>query len=217
MESQLVTNVINAIIAIAAVAAVWAAVLGVRENRKQAQQTQYSSARPLLVPGLSITFQGMFIAQKDHPTWLEWSTPQQGWKISNIGTGPAFNVACVYYGAESYVVNGKRSDHTKDVHWTCWLGLPIIPNETAEASLALGNGLFYVDHNHIRQHSFNAPPEPMPTPVQKEPMHVARLTMTYHDIFKRKHASIFDYVQNVGWQLIAFEEDIKEDLHDLQG
>ena len=48
-------------------------------------------------------------------------------------------------------------------------------------------------------------------------MHLARLIITYHDIFKRKHASIFDYVQNVGWQLIAFEENIGEDLYDLQG
>src|SRR5258708_38286685 len=91
-----------------------------------------------------------------------------------------FNVAFVYYGAGSYLVNGQRSDHSKDIHWTGWLGFPIVPHETVEASLNLGNGLFYSPNKYIRHYTFNAPPEPFPPPVQKEPMHVARLIATYH-------------------------------------
>ena len=44
------------------------------------------------------------------------------------------------------------------------------------------------------------------------------LIITYLDIFRRKHASIFDYVQHThGWQLVEFLEDIKQDLSDLEG
>jgi len=96
VDSQLIANIISAIAALATVAAVWTAMVVIKENRKQAQQTHYNSSRPFLVPGLSLTMGGMFMAQYDHPTWLEWSTPQQGWHMQNIGTGPAFNVASVY-------------------------------------------------------------------------------------------------------------------------
>jgi hypothetical protein len=45
---------------------------------------------------------------------------------------------------------------------------------------------------------------------------VLRLTLTYEDIFSRKHAAIFDYTSTGRWQTVAICEDIKEDLYALQ-
>lgn len=223
MNTQLAANIIgiisasiSAIVAIATVAAVWVAVIAIKENQNQARKTQYGSLRPLLVPKSNVFEGGMFISQQDHPTWLNWSIPRQAWHIHNIGTGPALNIASVYYGAESYIVDGKRSDHAKDIHWTWWASTPIVPNEEVEAWYDIGSSNFYANHKHIGKHTFNAPRESLQQQYQKEPMHLARLIITYQDVFSRKHASIFDMVQNIGWQLIAFEEDIKGDLHDLQ-
>ena len=44
---------------------------------------------------------------------------------------------------------------------------------------------------------------------------IARLTLTYHDIFGRKHASIFDLTQTGGWVEIAIIPNIEHDLGDL--
>src|SRR5437879_3250764 len=116
MDSQLVANIISAVAAFATVAAVVTAFIAIQVNRKQAQQTQYGSSRPLLVPNDE---SDVVSFQPDHPTWLEWKKPVQMFHICNIGTGSAFNVASIWYGAESYVLDArtmKRSDDAKDTH-----------------------------------------------------------------------------------------------------
>jgi hypothetical protein len=45
---------------------------------------------------------------------------------------------------------------------------------------------------------------------------ICRVTTTYRDIIKRKHASIFDLDIRGYWVLRAFLEDIPKDLYDLQ-
>lgn len=44
---------------------------------------------------------------------------------------------------------------------------------------------------------------------------VARLTLTYQDIFERKHAAVFDYIDLYGWRCIALLVDIPRDLDAL--
>ncbi len=64
---------------------------------------------------------------------------------------------------------------------------------------------------------FNAPKQPLSQPTSKEPRCICRVTITYHDIFHRKHASIYDLVFREGWQVVAFIDDITNDLSDLVG
>ncbi len=81
----------------------------------------------------------------------------------------------------------------------------------------LGASTFYEDRKHIRDHKFNAPPQPFFSFQSKEPTYVCRVVTTYHDIFGRKHASIFQYrLMPPSWECVAFEEAIAEDLHDLE-
>lgn len=44
---------------------------------------------------------------------------------------------------------------------------------------------------------------------------LARLTLTYQDIFRRKHAATFDYIDLYGWQCVALLSDIAKDLEDV--
>lgn len=220
MDTQFAANIIaiiaasiSAIASLATVAAVWVAVIAIKENRKQTVEAQYGAARPLVIP-----IGGLFVSQPDHPTWLAWGEFQlQELHLRNIGSGAALNVASVYYPPLAYMINGKASYEAQNELWTCWLGTPIAPGDAIEAIHRKCGSTFYNHRNQIRKHIFNAPPEPLNIPAQKEPMHLARLVVTYHDIFNRKHASIFDMVANIGWGLVAFEENIEEDLHDLQG
>jgi len=44
---------------------------------------------------------------------------------------------------------------------------------------------------------------------------LARLTLTYEDIFRHKQAALFDYIDLYGWQCIALIPDIPTSLEDL--
>lgn len=215
MASQLAANIISAVVALATLAAVITAFIAIMDNRKQARQTYYHASRPLLIP------EGKPQFQRDHANWLDWNVDHQEIAIRNVGSGVALNSASVLYGCESYVLdmfNNRRSEHEKSIHWTAWIGTPIVSGETKTILHEKGNGMFYEKNMHLGQYRFNAPPEPRAVPHQTQPFILARITITYLDIFQRKHASIFDYVQHTdGWQLVAFLEDIAKDLHDLEG
>ncbi len=44
---------------------------------------------------------------------------------------------------------------------------------------------------------------------------MCRVTMTYQDIFHRKHASIYDLAFRQRWHVVALIDDIISDLDDL--
>ena len=44
---------------------------------------------------------------------------------------------------------------------------------------------------------------------------LARLTLTYEDIFSHKHAAVFDYIDLYKWQCVALISDISTSLEDL--
>ena len=217
MDSQTIVTIISAIIsaiaALATVSAVVVAIVAINDNRRQNQGTQFGASKPLLVPN-----DGLFIGQGiDHPNWLGQGNYQLGeLHIRNMGSGAAFNVISVYSPPLAYVVNGELSYDAQDVYWTSRLDLPIAPGDSVATAHIKGESFFQVSQKRIRKHTLNAPPEPLNGHSQKEPMHLSRLVITYHDMFNRKHASIFDMVKDEGWKLIAFEEDIKEDLYDLR-
>lgn len=43
----------------------------------------------------------------------------------------------------------------------------------------------------------------------------ARLTLTYQDVEGRKHAAIFDYVQDHGWKQVKYLSNISKTLDEL--
>jgi hypothetical protein len=44
---------------------------------------------------------------------------------------------------------------------------------------------------------------------------LARLTLTYQDIYARRHAAIFDYVDLYGWQCIGVPTEVSQDLESV--
>lgn len=168
---------------------------------------------PLLVPEGSPTFHD----QNRH--WLKWNEPTQSLTITNQGQSPAFNVAAVLYGCESYIIMGNRDTNSRDEHWTCWLGKSIAAGETLVATFQKGNGIFFDDNKHIADYTFNAPPQPsLGEIVQgKVTFRIARVVITCQDAGGQKHASIFDYLPSSdGWDLVAVLT-VDADLQDLQG
>ncbi len=71
------------------------------------------------------------------------------------------------------------------------------------------------DHKHM--YAFNAPKQPLAPPNAGEPWYICRVTITYQDIFHRKHATIYDLAFRQRWQVVALIDDIRNDLDDLVG
>jgi hypothetical protein len=189
-----------------------------RDIARASQQQGYDQQRPLLVPT------GTPIFQTNNPDWLDWQAGEQNVAFRNVGAGVALSFVSVLYGCESNVVGPigqeQRVDDTKDTHWTCWLDTPVGTGETVPAKYKIGASVFHRGYDHIGRHRFNAPPQPSYGEVlhERASYHTARITATYLDVFGRKHASIFDYVQHTdGWQLVEFVPAIEQDLHDLEG
>jgi hypothetical protein len=189
-----------------------------RDMASASQQQRYDQQRPLLVPTGTPTF------KEDNPYWLDWQAGEQNIGFRNVGAGVALNIMSVLYGCESYVVGDmgqeKRVADSTAIHWTCWEAGPVGPGESVPARHQIGASTYYEGQNRIGRHSFNAPPQPSLGEVLngKASYHTARVTATCWDVFGRKHASIFDYVEHTGgWQLVEFIPDITEDLHDLAG
>ena len=111
------------------------------------------------------------------------------------------------------------------------LAQPLIPTEEAECVHKVGNEKPL--NEIIGAYKLNAPPEPTLAEITHGhmPVHAARVTITYQDVFGRKHASTFDYVQrwrgkpavfedlktHGGWELVAFQIDLTSDLNDVFG
>jgi len=170
----------------------------IEASRKQFQQERFTEHRPLLIPEGAPKF------QRVKPLFLNRTTNEQRISIHNVGLGVALNVASVLYG-EPY--------NRPYIHWTCWLGVPVAAGMVMKAVHKLGWGLFDEETMRIGSYTLNAPE---PERNLTLPNTLAHITITYRDIFRRKHASIFDYVETVGWQFVDFPEDIPQDLYDLQ-
>ena len=70
----------------------------------------------------------------------------------------------------------------------------------------------------IASHPLRAPEKPpgQAMVIGTATWYVLRLTLTYRDIFDRKHVAIFDYKSGVGWETVAIRSGIAKDLHALQ-
>jgi hypothetical protein len=120
------------------------------------QQQVYEEHRPLLVPSNPAPE-----FQPGHPNWLLWQAQEQALGLTNVGTGPALNIASVLYGCESYLIGDNPGTQTRDTgsqdtHWTCWFGKPLSPGEAKSATYPLGASIFCEDHKRMGAYSFNA-------------------------------------------------------------
>jgi hypothetical protein len=219
--------------------------LGIREGRRSLQ-ARYDDARPVLIigpdPSPHDPWTHIPVHQgNDHE--LDWSK-QPYVNVSNVGNGPAFNVKSVIYGPEAIAVSDssttlgvfenlsggvtwKHFSTEKENHWYHWTTDAISQGnrETLQYTLAGPNTPYRFSEankqieskDHKQTYTFNAPKHPLSKPTLKEPWSICRMTITYHDIFHRKHASIYDLIFCQGWQQKAIIDDITNDLSDLVG
>jgi len=222
--------------AAAAVATFLAVVVALRLGRREDQrslQARYDDARPVLI----IKSEPQSIPVHQGSDWyLDWGASPPVITIYNTGNGPAFNVRSVIYGPEAIAAAdsngtwqywvGVKAEEERETRWHHWTVDAISEGKEEELQYTLASSFspkvfsqakkFIESKDHKQRYAFNAPKQPLKSPnVSKEPWCICRLTVTYHDIFHRKHASIYNLIFRQGWQVVAMIDDIINDLDDL--
>ncbi len=240
MDTLLAANIINSLVALATFAAVIVALFAIGENRKQAKEDwqhnkqlaveeRQHQSRPIVVPVGEISHytsdgyvdwdaQYQLTAQElqarihqarqqnpnADPNSINIPATEPGTqrlKLQNMGEGVAFNVHCILYGAL----------HTPEFQYVSWNNGPIQGKSDIQVVSTHGPTVLdehtKVDGTHILYDPFD------------QNYRIARLTITYHDIFDRKHVSIYDYLRisttEHRWMHVATNSGIEYDLEEL--
>ena len=227
MDTLLAANIISALVAVATFGAVIVGAIAIWYNRKQAKEDwqhnrqlaleeRQHQSRPIVVP----------VSELSHHTpdgSVDWEHLRQivpppppgppGTTVSgtepitqtimlqNMGDGVAFNVHCVLYGPHSPVGD----------QYVSWNNGPIQGKSTLQVVGEHGRMALAADTKVDGAHLLYDASEPQ--------YRVARLTITYHDLFDGKHVSIFDYIllnpQDHRWMNVATKSGIEYDLEEL--
>lgn len=193
---------------LATAAAVWVGFIAIKDGRKQAdearqealeaqrqtQEAQYDLQRPLLRPKETANL----FWSRDRQ--IEFSRPIMQ-EIENFGLGIALNINGVIFG-----LPGSN-------HMTLYTPEELPSGKPSKLSGKSIGGLALKETMKIKDYPLVAPEEPKDDNGQ--PLYWARLTLTYHDIFGRKHASIFDCRGQDTWEPVVFLKNIPADLDDL--
>ncbi|HML24785.1 MAG TPA: hypothetical protein PKD09_24235 [Aggregatilinea sp.] len=167
------------------------------EETKKANDAQIKRAqRPLLVPKRDLPVQ-----------FLDNITSGIPLDIQNVGTGVATNIWGVL--APHSTQNLQNPPYLLSVRYP----LPLPHSETTTMNFEQG-GITHFDQDQICDKPLFLPANPS----SKHPYaqrFVARLTLTYRDIFGDKHSSTFDLTQNHVWVQLAICNEISKDLEEV--
>lgn len=214
---------------LAVVVAIWISLRSSKESQRQSKQTRYDAARPVVVISegpfhsrdqqLGSEKYSKISIQADKPSWIDWSIPCHQVTLKNVGTGTAFNVISVLFGPEALNDDGKSLDASQNDHWQHKFTTMAV-NDKQEGKYWVFKKEYTRLKQHLGTHSLLAPAQPLIDPSEKlihyDLPYVCRVTTTYHDVFKRKHASIFDLDIQGNWVMKAILEDIPKDIYDLE-
>ena len=135
--------------------------------------------------------------------------------IKNVGAGIALNIWGVVFEPEPEQEILKQTGP----HHSHRYELPLEPGKESTLDWT-GGGLPTSGDTEIgttKRYKLYAPRKPTFVQQQRGMADmIARLTLTYSDIFGRKHAAIYDLTTQMQWEHVAYLRDIADDLGDLE-
>lgn len=196
---------------IAAIATFIIIVITLRQLRLT-REARYDSCRPLLYP----SEKAVLARSTTGETVLGLPAAGKGLVVYNAGAGVATNVLGAIYGPKPADLVQTLSDHQYLRLETPLPDKASTPIVSAPGGWILPGDMSVVGHGANRT-TLYAPPKPaLGSQMYKAtPNVVWRLTLTYHDIFGRKHASVFDYTDQFVWRCVGFFPGIPKDLEEL--
>ena len=182
------------------------------QTRRQAQEmleARYAQSRPLVIPVDGPPLRGDGVREEFDP----YAGPDRP-LFRNIGPGPALNVWAVIFGPRPTVPSALHPERRTVIQQ--------VPVAAAGESYGYGAAGFTIIDGETTldgrpDHTLYAPPEPAQGEVTGHAAVriLARYTITYHDIFGRKHMSIFDFDLRHHWRCVGFVANIPKDLEEV--
>lgn len=194
--------------------AVWGALSSrkqARENERKLLEAQYDLERPILV------VEGELLLTDSGRLDIDTHGPKQRFlTLRNVGRGIATNIQGVIFMSAPDFPSISSYVQAANFHtFTLQLDRPLAPGERTEPLEYTPGGLEAPGDTAIDGYTLWAPAH-NEIVRQGLPSRAARVTITYHDIFGRKHASRFDYTDQRKWISHRASKGIPEDLTDLQ-
>jgi hypothetical protein len=174
------------------------------ENRHQFLEAQYNASRPLVVP---VAPEMSEQDETDEPITFDWENVNTFVTIQNVGNGIATNIWIALLPPASTSESGYQ--------YVSRFGSPLpAARDAVKVYLRQGAALFH-ERDSLNEYPLSVPPERAADSAGRADHFIARLNITYLDIFGRKHASIFDMSDRGLWVNVAFLTNMKRDLGDL--
>ena len=178
-----------------------------QEQARLASETLRDLHRPIICPS------GTLPGTEGN---LDWNRAEYEVLLQNVDSGIALNICGVMLPPKSAI-----PQYMLEPRYTLWR-LPNLPTNTPSQPFKLLKGVVTISGNSTidkeNQRSLFAPSKPSDLDLRVGTAYniIARLTLTYQDIFGFKHAGIFDYIDLYGWQHVASIPNISVELEDLQ-
>ena len=159
------------------------------------------------------------VEQPDDQFYAKAKVYDPGWEfakvnVENAGSGIAFNVRGVIFGPEPEVAMNKVPGFLHSRVYP----MPVKPGEQPPDQVWKRGGPPLIGDveigNSTRKCKLYAPKQS--TADAGTAMCEARLTLTYSDVFGRKHAALFNFTTQKSWEMVAYLPDIDMDLADIE-
>jgi|GEM_PF-3503323 len=174
------------------------------EGHQQFLEAQYNASRPLLIPVVPDMSEQSDV---EEPITFDWNATPFFVTIQNVGAGIATNIWI------AILPPAPLPDST--YQYVSRLGSPL-PSESGPVKVYLRQGdALFRESDSLQKYTLAIPPDRVAGPTERADRFLARLSITYQDIFGRKHASIFDLSDRGIWVNVAFLRHIARDLGDI--
>src|SRR5258708_23520914 len=152
------------------------------EGRNQFLAAQYNDNRPLLVPSAGDSNEQNY--GEPEPIVFDWNADIMFVNIQNVGTGIATNIWLTLLPPAPAPESSYQ--------YVSQLRLPVV-SDSDPLKIYLQHGIsLFNENDRLNEYSLFVPQERAAGSTARADRFIARLSITYHDIFGRKHASIFD-------------------------
>ncbi len=166
---------------------------------KVSQEQLFNQFRPVLYPVGDLEKIIDRSAGKYHIKWEYQNQEIDG--LKNTGVGPVFNIYGVIFGP-------PENSQPPRMRYVVWNYPALTPGVSGD-KITLSPGSHINSDTLIKGYTLYVPDDVDHIGV------IARFTLTYHDVFGRKHASIYDYHSQIGWMSRGHFSDIEKDIYEL--
>ncbi len=179
-----------------------------RAQRTLDEESRYLAQRPVVYPVEPLA-EDMMPADSASLT-LVWDRRECAVVLANAGGGIATELCGVLMGPDARPVVNPR--------YTLWKAVPLRPTDAPVSMTMIGSASKVGGAACIGSRSLEPPLPPSLDDMawRATPYVIARLTLTYRDVFGCKHASMVDYTSMQRWENAVFLPNITQDLEDLE-